>query len=422
MKSIRVEFIALSDSQAFLIESDKDISEFVRDLLLVFANEIDRDNFKVNINMLQKNSAGLGIAIGTIIDKYQTATLKIHQLGSYLKKLNEDEPFFFIVNTDLTREQRSQFYDYLFAQNHNMDLKTYSSQINSLFGELKRTYEIYAFDESTKSSVGEHVKSQRVCRFCGKANGEVIFKKVAHSISEALGNKKIITNDECDSCNERLGTGIEQDLIHYLDLYRNFFKVKGKRGVPKLKGKNFEMEHKEAWEIRHFLTEEEMSDPDRDPFKFRINTSEKIATQNIYRALVKYALSVIDRDLIPHFKDTISWINGTTSADQLPRVAVLTGYGAFAAHPKLALYVRKTEDQALPYAVAEFRFTFLTFAYIIPMTSKDSTTFVKPDEFEHFWQFFKHYNSLSDWEFQHMNNEDKKPFSINLNFEVNQRA
>jgi len=420
MKSIRVEFIALSDSQGFLIESDKDISEFVKDLLLVFANKIDRDNFKANINMLQQNSADLGIAIGAIIDKYQTATLKIHQLRSYLKKLNEDEPFFFIVNTDLTKEQRSQFYDYLFAQDHNMDLETYSSQINSLFGELKRTYEIYAFDESTKSRIGERIKSQRVCRFCGKANGEVTFKNAAHSISQALGNKKIITNDECDSCNARLGTVIEQDLIHYLDLYRNFFKVKGKRGVPKLKGKNFEMEHKERLEISHFLTEEEMNDPDRDPFKFRVDTSEKIATQNIYRALVKYALSVIDRDLIPHFRETISWINGATSAEELPRVAVLTTYGSFAAHPKLALYVRKTEDQALPYAVAEFRFTFLTFAYIIPMTSKDSTMFVKPVEFDHFWQFFKHYSSLTDWKFQQMNGEDKKPFTINLNFQVNQ--
>ena len=42
----------------------------------------------------------------------------------------------------------------------------------------------------------------------------------------------------------------------------------------------------------------------------RLETTENITTQNIYKTLSKYALGVIDRTQIVNFKDTIEWING----------------------------------------------------------------------------------------------------------------
>ena len=92
-------------------------------------------------------------------------------------------------------------------------------------------------DRKNNIKIGESDKSKRVCRYCNKKSPEVSFKKVAHSISEALGNKKIITNDECDACNEKFGEGIENDLILYLNLYRVFLELEGRMGFLSLKGK-----------------------------------------------------------------------------------------------------------------------------------------------------------------------------------------
>lgn len=40
-----------------------------------------------------------------------------------------------------------------------------------------------------------------ICRYCGGRNPKT-FRKIAHAIPEALGNKWIISADECDVCND----------------------------------------------------------------------------------------------------------------------------------------------------------------------------------------------------------------------------
>lgn len=165
------------------------------------------------------------------------------------------------------------------------------------------------------------------------------------------------------------------------------------------------------------MSDEEINDPNRDDFKIRLKTTQNITTQNIYKTLSKYALGVIDREQIANFNDTIEWINGTKTIDNLPKVAMLTSYDLFSTHPKLRVYLRKIKDNKLPYAVAEFRFTFLTFVYIIPNSINDTTDFTQDENFKHFWNFFKHYSSVPNWKFQKMNDNTARPFVMNLNFE-----
>jgi len=421
MKEIKITFLALSRTTEMEIKSENEIDPIVNDLLMVFAKEIDYENFKINIDSLQQNTEEFRTKIDSVVQKYKTLEPKFQQINSYFKELKDNEHFFVFPNTTIPKEQSFQLFNYLSALEKNEDFEKMTKQIDDLFGVLMNSYEMFAFDENTKNKIGEPDKSKRVCRYCNKTNPEVSFKKVAHSISEALGNKKIITNDECDTCNEKFGTGIENDLILYLNLYRNFFGIKGKNGIPKLKGKNFEIENKGTIEIKQILSDEEINDPNRDDFKIRLETTQNFTSQNIYKTLSKYALGVIDRAQIANFNDTIEWINGTKNIDNLPKVAMLTSYDLFSTHPKLMVYLRKTEDNKLPYAVAEFRFTFLTFVYIIPNSSKDTTHFTQDDNFKHFWDFFKHYSSVPNWKFQKMNDNTARPFAMNLNFEPKEK-
>lgn len=421
MKELKITFLALSRTTEFVIKSEKEIDPIVTDLLMVFVKEIDYENFKINIDSLQQNTMEFRTKIDAIVQKYKPFEPKIQQINSYFKDLKDNEHFFVFPNITIPKEQSFQFFNYLSALEKNEDFEKMTKQIDDLFGILMNSYEMFAFDENSRSKIGETDKSKRVCRFCNKPNGEVSFRKVAHSISEALGNKKIITNDECDTCNEKFGTGIENDLILYLNLYRSFFGIKGKNGIPKLKGKNFEIENKGTIEIKQYLTDEEINDPKRDDFNVRLETTQNFTAQNIYKTLTKYALGVIDREQIANFSGTIEWINGTKNIDQLPKVAMLTSYELFSTHPKLMVYLRKTDDNKLPYAVAELRFTFLTFVYIIPSSNKDTTDFTQEDTFKYFWEFFKHYSSVPQWKFQKMNDNTARPFAMNLNFEMKEK-
>lgn len=420
MKEIKITFLALSRTTELDIKSNNEIDPIINDLLMVFAKEIDYKNFKINIESLQQNTPDFKTKIDSVVQKYKNVEPKIQQINSYFKDLKDNE-YFFVFPNAFSKEQSFQFYNYLSALEKNEDFEKVTKEIDDLFGVLMDNYEMFAFDENTRNKIGEPDKSKRTCRFCNKPNGDVFFKKVAHSISEALGNKKIITNDECDSCNEKFGTGIENDLILYLNLYRIVFGIKGKNGVPKLKGKNFEIKNKGTIEIKQILTDEEINDPNRDDFKIRLESAQNITEQNIYKTLSKYALSVIDRTQIANFSDTIEWINGTKNIDNLPKIAMRTSYDLFTIHPRLMVYLRKTDDCKLPYAVAEFGFTFLTFVYILPNSSKDTTDFTQDENFKHFWDFFKHYSSVSNWKFQKMNNNTARKFVMNLNFEPKEK-
>ena len=421
MKEIKITFLALSRTTDVEIKAEHDIDEIVNDIFMVFAKEIDYENFKIKLDSLQQNTTEFKAKIDTVVEKYKSVDPKIQQLNTYFKDLKDNEYFFVFANAVITKEQSFRFYNYLSALEKNEDFDKLTTQIDDLFGALMNSYEMFAFDENTRNKIGEPDKTKRVCRFCNKENGEVSFKKVAHTISEALGNKKIITNDECDSCNESFGSGIENDFILYLNLYRNVFGIKGKNGVPKLKGKNFEIENKGTIEIKHFLTDEEVNDPNLDDFKLKLETTQDLKAQNIYKTLAKYALGVIDKSYLADFQSTIEWINGTKSIDNLPKIAMLTSYELFSNHPKIMVYLRKTDDLNLPYAVAEFRFTFLTFVYIIPLSNKDNVDFTKEKDYKYFWDFFKHYSSVKNWKFLNMNDNTPRQFTMNLNFEAKEK-
>ena len=81
-------------------------------------------------------------------------------------------------------------------------------------GILIDNYRMVFYEQKRKQlRIGETDKAKRKCRFCRESMPTVKFDKDAHTISEGLGNKSIITNDECDTCNETLGKDIEQDPV-----------------------------------------------------------------------------------------------------------------------------------------------------------------------------------------------------------------
>lgn len=420
MNKFKLSFLALSKSKDIIIESKSDITNLVGEFIMLFSNDIDYKKLKININPLQQNTHELRERIRTFVQKYKGYNPKVNQFSSYFKNLNENEYFFFLPNIKILDEDSVQYYNYLLALRDDKDYVVLNEQMTDLFGALRNQYKIFAFSEETKNKIGEADKAKRICRFCKKGNEEVTFKKNAHSISEALGNKRIITYDECDSCNEKFGSGIENDLISYLDLYRNFFGIKGKNGVPKLKGKNFEIINPQNGqiEIKYFLNESEMNNPIEIDQNLRLETNTAINFQNIYRTLSKYALSVIDQQFLVGFENTINWINSEKSFKKLPKIALLTSYDMFTAHPKLAVYIRKNNNYNLPFAIGEFRFTFITLVYIIPASSNDNSDFTTQQEYNQFWTFFKHYSSLKDWQFKPMDNDSPKKYIINLNFKI----
>ena len=88
-------------------------------------------------------------------------------------------------------------------------------------------------EQLNKVTLGD--KDNRICMFCGKTKDETTFKKEAHIIPAALGNRSLFSYKECDKCNEDIFSIYENDLVNLLQLDRIFIRGKGRRGASKYK-------------------------------------------------------------------------------------------------------------------------------------------------------------------------------------------
>lgn len=282
---------------------------------------------------------------------------------------------------------------------------------------------MYITNDNKKNHIGESAKKKRVCRFCDKTmETGATFKNEAHAISEALGNKKVIFNEECDDCNSYFDQNIERDFITYLSLFRTFFGILNKSNkIPSVVGKNFEYRKLDDGNIElKYISDDNIDvDETKPPTKIPLIFNEMITLQNIYKTLVKYALSIIPVIDKVKFENTIKWLRSPTYKETLPKIGMLAAYTSYKEHPNMIVYIRKSQNKTIPYAVGEFHFTYLTFAFIIPTFSEDEQTFIDQNEFELFWQTFKHYYMSKEYEFQMFTDGAKRNVQFTINFQQN---
>lgn len=102
---------------------------------------------------------------------------------------------------------------------------------------LHKFFNTYTFEKNynlerynRKTRIGQKGK----CRFCFKSSAKTTFRKSAHLIPELLGNKYLLSNFECDKCNELFST-FEDSLASYLGAFRTLYGMKSRRRTPKFK-------------------------------------------------------------------------------------------------------------------------------------------------------------------------------------------
>lgn len=154
------------------------------------------------------------------------------------------------------------------------------------------------------------IEGHRICRFCAQEDTNVSFKDNAHAISEMLGNKSVILDNECDDCNHFFGEIIEDSLAKYLGITRTLSQIKGKNGYPSFKSND----GKSRIDI---ISEQEgiiQTTVDNDAIDLQENYIEFSSIRDayipidVYRALVRISLSIIPWQEYIHFVHAGAWI------------------------------------------------------------------------------------------------------------------
>ncbi len=243
---------------------------------------------------------------------------------------------------------------------------------------------IYILNDSDKEKIVLGNSENRKCRFCSKQAPEVSFKLEAHAIPESLGNKKIFSLYECDTCNKFFGNGIENDFGNWSKPTRSLSRRRGKKGIPTLKGGG-ESSWRMEWASSNKLSV--TVGKGESPFKasddMRTLTFElprdSYTPMAVLKTFVKMALTIIPEEELPNFLKALAWIRNPLHKEEIPILApVLT---TFTPGPQatdritIAVICRKvTSTEAIPYAFLILVYGNEMFQVALPSPERDPTT------------------------------------------------
>ncbi len=422
MNRFELTIFSLQTEATLIIEASEEISDVIIEFMAVFATDIDCETHKITIESIQQNSTDTLEKVNWFVDKYKSKLPKLNQFKKSFEKIHIGKHFVLLPNQKLTTELVVTLGNLLDSKDNNKDFDELTARHEAVFKDVINNYELITRSTEKKNYNGEGLKINRICRFCDRKYPDAKFSNEAHAISEALGNKCIIVNDECDECNSYFDENIERDIICYLSLYVTHFGIRGKHQVPKIKGANYVHENIGNNNTSlQFVSDDDFEDGNL-PQNLKLKSYDTIAVQNIYKALCKFALSIIDRRYIDACKDTIKWLKTDNFNGKLPKIAVLAEYHFFKKHPEMLVYIRKNDNKKLPYMVGEFQFTYMKFVFIIPFSSQDDNAFVDEENYNVFWESFTHYNQVSGWKFMDFSNSEKRNVVFNMNFVKNEDA
>lgn len=171
----------------------------------------------------------------------------------------------------------------------------------------------------TKYFIGMHdnkkklkPKNERTCRFCGKSYPDVTFKKTAHIMPELLGNRKLVSDYECDICNWKFGQ-FESDLANYLGPFRTFSFIEGKKGIPKYKSADkalkIELAKDYIFDVKYKDFQKSIKyEIDDKILKIQCKSNPYVPI-NVFKSLLKSAISFVDENDLKYLKNTFKFLN-----------------------------------------------------------------------------------------------------------------
>ena len=174
-------------------------------------------------------------ALLALQNKYDKASgSHIRKQMAFLKGLTDGDFFYYFDEEKTSVVERKTAIDCLTAIKNGIPYSaTLHNYIFSHYSQMGIMFEMLSFGyDGLEEWIGEPDENKRICRFCGKSVPRVSFKKIAHAIQDALGNKLLFCYEECDTCNHDLAMVEDQfrilmdfrhllpvDDMHYMKIY-----------------------------------------------------------------------------------------------------------------------------------------------------------------------------------------------------------
>ena len=227
-------------------------------------------------------------------------------------------------------------------------------------------------------------RKDRVCRFCGLREPLTSFKKIAHVIPNLLGNHNLISDFECDACNEKFGI-YENDLANYLAITRTLNGTKSNKKIPKYKS----FDEYFAVENDNFQTDETGSifiarhNPDEHSLSINADKGTLVMSYpmkpyiplRVYKSVLKIALSSLPEKELGYYRHALKYVTSTDIDRQVIGVHRVCMYsmtlGINYAQPMALLFKKRHPSEEIFSHWFHLYFQNFIFQLFIPLNEND---------------------------------------------------
>jgi hypothetical protein len=237
------------------------------------------------------------------------------------------------------------------------------------------------FVHESKIRLQDHAdESGRRCRYCGRGEPDVSFNSVAHAVPEFLGNRDILSMNECDACNTFLANNYEDHLSKWSLFARATSQVRGKKSKPTFKNPDETMRigsGANGLEIK--LTDPDLTHKlmaEGGPYAFTLPadaSSQPHIPIRAAMALVKIACSICPSDQLDQCSPAIDWLMGRAKVTMsgLPVLYVFTP-GPINDNASEVVLLRRKVDEAIPYMWCVIQFSNYRLQTFVPFCPADA--------------------------------------------------
>ena len=239
----------------------------------------------------------------------------------------------------------------------------------------------YALAAERKIYLKDHLDdASRTCRYCGRGTPTVSFANTAHAVPEFLGNRSILSLNECDECNHYLANNYEDHLSKWSLFARAASNVAGKK-KPTFKNPDQSMRI-DAGASGLKIT---ITDPDllanlltqNGPYAFALPadaTSQPYVPIRAAMALIKIACSVCPTADFNECAPAIGWLMGRIKV-QIPGLPVLYSFTPGPINDKASevILLRRKVDEPIPLLWCLVQFRHHRLQMFVPFCPADRT-------------------------------------------------
>jgi len=191
-------------------------------------------------------------------------------------------------------------------------------------------------------------RTPRRCRFCHRSEPAVSFKSKAHVLPQGLGNRAHLTWEECDECNQSVGSPLEDDLLKFLGPHRSMMPFPTKAGGSKHKTKRSSIASKSDG-VPPITVSIFEGDPSvkvtrlsNHRLQFEIDT-QPYRPMGVAKAVARMALALMPKEKLDGYDYVREWVRG--EVETKPRLTMIHIPGPGAA--KLGLWVFEQREQLI---------------------------------------------------------------------------